>query len=220
MRRPPETADLPRSLIGTEWERLPTDRQVVALTFDAGANADALPAILRTLRAERVPATFFLTGTWVQHYPDHTGQLAASYPVGNHTFTHPDLTTLPDAEVLREIEHAAAAIQAVTEQDPRPLFRFPFGARDRRTIGLVNGLGYGSIRWTVDSLGWKGTSGGMDAAAVADRVVAALRPGAIVLMHVGSHPEDGSMLDAEALPQVIARIRAAGYTFVTVREAL
>jgi peptidoglycan/xylan/chitin deacetylase (PgdA/CDA1 family) len=78
----------------------------------------------------------------------------------------------------------------------------------------VNSLGYGSIRWTVDTLGWEGTRGGQSVATVSARVKAALRPGAIVLMHVGSAP-DGSTLDANALPGIIAELRARGYSFVT-----
>ena len=95
------------------------------------------------------------------------------------------------------------------------LFRFPFGDRDARTISVVNSLGYVPVRWTVDTLGWQGTSGGMTAQRVTDRALGALRPGEIVLMHVGSHPTDGSALDAAALPTMIDRMQAAGYGFVT-----
>jgi peptidoglycan-N-acetylglucosamine deacetylase len=70
------------------------------------------------------------------------------------------------------------------------------------------------VCWTVDSLGWQETSGGQ-AVQVVDRVVAALQPGEIVLMHVGSRTTDGSMLDAAALPQIVDANRARGYTFVT-----
>jgi peptidoglycan/xylan/chitin deacetylase (PgdA/CDA1 family) len=104
--------------------------------------------------------------------------------------------------------------------DPRPLFRFPFGARDARTIAAVNNLGYVPVRWSVDTLGWKGTSGGVTAQQVADRALSALQPGEIVLMHIGSNPEDSSTLDADALPQMIERMRQAGYGFVTMDTLL
>jgi peptidoglycan-N-acetylglucosamine deacetylase len=210
----------PASLVGAEWERIPTERRVVALTFDAGANADAVGSILQTLQAEGVRATFFLTGSWVERHPALAREIAARHPIGNHTFTHPDLTTLGADAIGREIDRTASAIRRATGQDPRPLFRFPFGARDARTTALVNDAGYGSFRWSVDTLGWKGTSGGMDAAAVTERVLADLAPGQIVLMHVGSNPDDGSMLDADALPEIIRRTRAAGYDFVTLCDVL
>jgi peptidoglycan-N-acetylglucosamine deacetylase len=216
----PASPALPAALVATEWERLPTTQRVVALTFDAGANAAAVPAILRTLQTESVPATFFLTGSWVERYPDLTSQIARDYPVGNHSYSHPDFTTLDDGAIGNELDRTAEVIAAVSGQDPRPLFRFPFGARDARTINAVNGRGYGSIRWTVDTLGWKGTTGGMSVDAVVTRVMDTVQPGQIVLMHVGSHPADGSMLDAEALPEIIRGLRAAGYGFVTVLDAL
>ena len=205
---------------GVDLEVLPTTRRVVALTFDAGAAATGLPSILATLAAADVPATFFLTGRFAETYPAQARTVAAAYPVGNHTSTHPDLTTLPPTAVLDEVRHGAAAITSVTGVDPRPWFRFPYGARDARTIALVNDECDVPIRWTVDTLGWKGTSAGMTATMVRDRVLAALRPGEIVLMHVGANPADGSTLDAEALPSVIAAVRARGYGFVTLGDIL
>jgi hypothetical protein len=59
----------PSPLLGVDWTRIPTSPRVVALTFDAGANADAIPSILTTLRTKNVPATFFLTGQWVRASP-------------------------------------------------------------------------------------------------------------------------------------------------------
>ncbi len=86
-----------------------------------------------------------------------------------------------------------------------------------RVLGDVNGLGYVAVRWTVDSLGWEGTSGGMTVQKVIDRVLAAVQPGEIVLMHLGSNPDDNTTLDADALPAIIDGIRARGYGMVTLR---
>jgi peptidoglycan/xylan/chitin deacetylase (PgdA/CDA1 family) len=174
-------------------------------------------SILATLRHEGVPGTFFLTGEFADAFPGSARSMAA-YPVGNHTYHHPDLTTLSDSAVRAEIRSAATRITAVTGQDPRPLFRFPFGAVDSHLVAIVNGECYVPFRWTVDTLGWKGTSGGQSAASVVSRVVGAARPGEIVLMHVGSHPKDHSTLDADALPQVIVALRAQGYGFVTLES--
>jgi peptidoglycan/xylan/chitin deacetylase (PgdA/CDA1 family) len=211
---------LQASLKGVELTRLPTTAKVVALTFDAGANADGVPKILAALQGSCVPGTFFLTGQWVADFPVQTRTIALRYPVGNHTFSHPDLTTLTDSQVRAQVTTAGTAILRQTRYDQRPMFRFPFGARNARTIALVNGLGYTSVRWTVDTLGWEGTSGGQSTASVVNRVLAGLTPGEIVLMHVGSNPDDHSTLDADALPTLISRILAAGYTFVTVPPSL
>jgi peptidoglycan/xylan/chitin deacetylase (PgdA/CDA1 family) len=209
------------ALTATEWSRLPTSDPVVALTFDAGANADGVASILATLQQYGVPATFFLTGKWAQSFPDSAAQIGASpaHAVGNHSYDHPDLTTLTDAEVRAEVAQAQSAIASATGRDTHPLFRFPYGARDARTIGIVNSMGYGSIRWTVDTLGWQGTSGGQSVDSVVNRVMDAAGAGEIVLMHIGSAP-DGSTLDASALPTVIQRLQAGGFRFVNLAQAV
>jgi peptidoglycan/xylan/chitin deacetylase (PgdA/CDA1 family) len=189
---------------------------VVALTFDAGTNADAVPTILATLRREGVPATFFLTGNFVRDFPAAARSIAAAgFRIGDHTITHPHLTRLGDAAVRQEIIGAAQQITSVTGKNPAPLFRFPYGDADTRTIAVANQAGYVPVRWTVDTLGWEGTAGHSSAAVVVSRALAAARPGEIVLMHVGSNPDDHTTFDADALPQVISGLRAQGYSFVT-----
>lgn len=203
-------------LAGRDWTYIPTRRHVVALTFDAGANADAVPSILATLKRERVPATFFLTGNFVRDYPATARAIATDgFRIGDHTISHPYLTHLSDAAVRREIRGGAERIKAVTGANPVPLFRFPFGDADARTIAIANRLGFVPVRWTVDTLGWEGTAGHISASVVAARVLAGLRPGEIVLMHVGSNPDDRTTFDADALPRVISELRAHGYSFVT-----
>lgn len=210
----------PAGLLGQDLERLPTDEKVVALTFDAGANADAVDSVLATLAAKNVTGTFFLTGDFVTTFPDKAALIGARYPVGNHSRSHPDLTTLSDAQVRDQLASAQASIAAATGRDPRPFFRFPFGAVDAHRISLVNEQCYIPFRWTADTLGWKGTSGGQSADSVRDRALAKLRPGEIVLMHLGSNPDDGSILDADALPGMIDAMRAQGYSFVTLETVL
>ena len=216
----PTTCSIPSRLLGRDLTTLGTDRTVVALTFDAGSGNEGVDAILRTLDAQHVPASFFLTGRFVDAFPASARAIAARYPVGNHTYTHPDLTTLSSSSIRSEIRTAAARITAVTGQDPRPWFRFPFGAVDARTISVVNSECYVPFRWTVDTLGWKGTSGGQSVASVVSHVISASGPGEIVLMHVGAHPTDHSTLDADALPGVITELRARGYSFVTLSEVI
>jgi peptidoglycan/xylan/chitin deacetylase (PgdA/CDA1 family) len=203
-------------LAGKDWTVIPVSRRVVALTFDAGANADGVPSILATLRHEGVPATFFLTGNFVRDFPATARSIAAAgFRIGDHTVTHPHLTQLSDAAVRQEILGGAAQIAAVTGRNTGPLFRFPFGDASARVIAIANQAGYVPVRWTVDTLGWEGTAGHITAAVVASRVLAAAQPGEIVLMHVGSNPDDHTTFDSDALPAVISGLRAKGYSFVT-----
>ena len=204
---------LPPAIVAGEIVRLQTRQPVVALTFDGGGNADAAQGVLATLRRERVPATFFLTGHFVRSYPALARAIGRRYPVGNHTVNHLDLLRLSPAAASREITLAAKQIEHATGRDTHPYFRFPYGSRNGRTLQLVNGLGYASVRWTVDTWGWMGLSQQSVRGAVR-RVRDQLVPGEIVLMHLGSS-RDHSTIDSKALPAVIRLVRARGYRFVT-----
>jgi len=210
-----QTATISPPLMGRVVSRLTTGGKVVALTFDAGANGEGVDSILATLAREKVPASFFLTGDFVDSDPTLARRISAAGRLGNHTTNHPHLPALTVAQVQTQITGAGTTILRVTGQDPRPLFRFPFGDSSPRDLQLVNALGYTAVGWSVDTLGWQGTSGGRSAGSVVQRVLAAAEPGEIVLMHVGSHPTDHSTLDADALPRVISELRARGYGFVT-----
>lgn len=204
---------LPPAVVAGELVRLQTRQPVVALTFDGGGNGDAAKGVLAVLRRERVPGTFFLTGHFVRSYPLLARLIGRRYPVANHTVNHLDLRRLSTVEATREITRAQRMILRATGRDPRPLFRFPYGARDSRTLGIVRKLGYVSVRWTVDTWGWMGLRL-QSVAGARRRVLDHLVPGEIVLMHLGSS-RDHSTIDSEALPGVIRAVRARGYRFGT-----
>ena len=206
---------LPSSVLGRDVETLGTSRKVVALTFDAGSSNAGVTSILATLRDTGTPASFFMTGDFANDYPTSASRIAAAHPIGNHSMTHPYFTQLSDAQIATELTKARSAIIAATGDDPRPWFRFPFGDVNSRTVTTVNRQCYVPFRWTVDSLGWQGTSGGMSRDKVISRVVNGVAPGGIVLMHVGANPDDGTTLDADALPAIISGLEARGYTFTT-----
>jgi peptidoglycan/xylan/chitin deacetylase (PgdA/CDA1 family) len=173
--------------------------------------------VIATLARERVPATFFPTGEFADRYPSAAAALARHGIVGNHTYSHPHAPQLSDAALRRQVTSARTSILQATGQDPRPLFRFPYGDYDGRSLATVNAMGYVGVGWTVDTLGWKGRAAGISVGKIADRVAAARSPGAIVLMHLGAAP-DGSTLDADALARIITEARSAGYGFVTLGQ--
>lgn len=211
------SAAVPPELLGKVWTVMPTHRKQVALTFDCGGNANGLPKILATLAARKVSrATFFVTGNWARAFPTQAAQLSQlGYLVGNHTDHHLNLPDLTNQRVHDEIRLGRTTVRDATGVDPKPWLRFPYGAYDARILRITKATGWITIGWTVDTLGWQGTSGGQSTASVVQRVMAGLTRGEIVLMHVGSNPKDGSTLDADALGRVIHQIRAAGYWFAT-----
>jgi peptidoglycan/xylan/chitin deacetylase (PgdA/CDA1 family) len=206
---------LPPAWEAGELVRLETSQHVVALTFDGGGNDASATSVLAELRRTGTPVTFFLTGRFVRLYPRLARQMGANpaWTIANHTVDHPQMTRLSSAQVVWEIAEAERRIDAATRRVAKPLFRFPYGDRDARTLAIARRLGYVSVRWTVDTWGWMGrccqTTGG-----VVRRVLDHLVPGEIVLMHLGS-ARDGATLDSRALPKVIAGIRERGYRFVT-----
>jgi peptidoglycan/xylan/chitin deacetylase (PgdA/CDA1 family) len=204
---------LPPAIVAGELVRLQTPQRVVALTFEGGGNADSAQRVLAVLRREHVRATFFLTGHFVRTYPALARVIGRRYPVGNHTVNHFDLTRMPIAEARREIVRAGLMIQRATGRDTHPYFRFPYGSRNTATLRLANGLGYVSVRWTVDTWGWMGRSE-QSVSGATRKVIDHLVPGEIVVMHLGSS-RDHSMIDSNALPGVIRALRARGYRFVT-----
>jgi peptidoglycan-N-acetylglucosamine deacetylase len=219
---PGTSAPYPAWLRGKDVERIPTSSKIIALTFDAGSSNAGVAAILEALAAGHVSATFFLTGDFVRRYPSDARRIAAAgHRLGNHSINHPHFPALTDAQIGAQLSSAGTAIRTTTGRSPAPLFRFPYGDRDTRTIAAVNAAGYVAVRWTVDSLGWQGTMNGTRGPDfVNDRILAAAVPGGIVLMHVGAHPTDHSTLDADALPAVISGLRAQGYRFVTLDALL
>ncbi len=198
----------------------------MALTFDCGANDAGIPKILAALESSGAVATFTMTGVFVQTYPRVAKEIAAlGYDIADHTYSHMNMTHLSLAEAQAEVTEGAQAIQAVTGRNPQPIFRFPYGAWNAQLVQMINKLGYGDFSWTVDTLGWEGTTptststGGRTVQSVDARALVALTAGEIILMHCGSAP-DGTTLDANALPLIIQQIRAKGYRFVTLHEFL
>lgn len=184
----------------------------VALTFDAGGVAGPAARILATLRERGVRATFFLSGQWVESYPDLAEQVAADgHELANHSYFHPDLTRLTDEQVLWELESTEAVIAARLGRSSRPWFRPPFGARDRRVLALARQLGFRSVLWSLDSGDWRA---GATAAGVLRRVLANVAPGDVVVHHVAAEAT------AAALPTLLDGLAERGLRVVTVSELL
>lgn len=176
----------------------------VSITFDDGPSSltEDLVGMLRDLRA---PATFFLQGVAVERRPAVVRRLVAEgHQLGNHTWGHPQLTKLPDAEVRAEIHRTQAAITAASGVVPSML-RPPYGDLDQRVRDLA---GLPIVVWDVDTKDW--TTPGVDL--VVERAVSWAARGSIVLLH-DTHEET-----LEAVPDVIGGLRDRGFTFATVGE--
>ena len=199
-----------------EMTRGPQGLRQIALTFDAGSEADAFPALLQVLDQMQVKATFFLTGRWAQRYPKQTQMLVErDHAIGSHSWAHPEYTRLSDEHMKLDLLAADALLTRRFGQPVRPLFRPPFGDRDKRVLQILGDAGYLSIYWSIDTLDAMEPrkSPAFITRRVIDRSDAEL-DGAIILSHVG-YPET-----CEALPAIIKNLRGRGYQFVTIWDWL
>lgn len=205
--------DVPRSIEVTRGVRGYSE---IAITFDAGAEADCFDDLITALQNAHVRSTFFITGTWAQKNRQCAEAITKhGHEVGNHTWNHLNLTQQPDQIVREEITRAETILTQVSGQDPKPLWRAPYGARDARVLRIANNLGYRSIYWTIDSL--DGIEPVKTPEFLINRITGktdAELDGAIILMHVGEKST------ASALPAIIANLQARGFRLVTISKLL
>ncbi|MGK5640440.1 polysaccharide deacetylase family protein [Streptomyces sp. URMC 126] len=207
--------------MGQDVTVVPTRERKVALTFDCGGGDEGVDHVVGTLGEWGIPATFFMTGRFASAHTAAARRIARAHPVGNHSMTHPAFPRLTREQRAEEVRSAAEAVERAVGRPPVRLFRFPYGEVDRECVEDVNALGYTCVRWTVDTLGWKGATGGVGTESVVARVLGALVPGAIVLLHVGrTSSADPSTVDATALPTLVRAISERGYGFLSLERLL
>jgi peptidoglycan-N-acetylglucosamine deacetylase len=175
----------------------------VALTFDDGPDIYT-PQVLKVLRAYGVRATFFVMGEKAAARPGLIrAEAADGHLVENHSWSHPHLADLDQADIDRQLTATQRAITAAGAPAPT-LFRPPFGNTSATVDGAAKLLGLRVIRWSIDTNDWRGREPGDIAASVLDQVV----PGSVVLMHDGVRQ---SAATVRALPTVIRGLRARGF---------
>jgi peptidoglycan/xylan/chitin deacetylase (PgdA/CDA1 family) len=183
--------------------------KVVALTFDDGPSPVYTPQILRILAAARAPASFEIIGLHGGAYPGIVrAENADGMSLVNHTWTHIDLAALPAGRWPAEVDRTSRLLRGVTGHPVRCL-RPPYGLGDRAVDAQLRSRGLAELDWDVDPSDYLRPG----AAVIARRVLAALRPGAIVIMHDGGGNRSQTVA---ALPAIIRGIRAAGYQIVPV----
>jgi peptidoglycan/xylan/chitin deacetylase (PgdA/CDA1 family) len=217
------------------FDHAATSQKIVALTFDA----DMTPGMLRelknkrvkswyndkviaVLRQDKVPATLFLTGLWIETYSDAVKDLAADplFELGNHSYSHGafhspcyGLFPIPESRQAAEVQKTDDLLKRYAVSYKK-YFRFPGLCSDAQTLRTVEDQGYTVIGGDVD---------GADAFEkspkwVASDVVSHVHPGSIVVLHMHGGPN--APATADALPDIITRLRSEGYSFVKVSDLL
>ncbi len=181
----------------------------IALTFDDGP-WPYTPALLDTLKKHKAKATFFLLGRKVEHRPELTRRIhEEGHDIGNHTWTHPSLTTLTDGEVFEEISTTSEIIYRTIGERPEYM-RPPNGATNSRVSALMADLGLPQILWTGSTLDWQAR----DTKVIAKRTLKLAKRNGVILLH-DIVPET-----VKAMPGVLTALEKEHYKFVTLTTLL
>jgi peptidoglycan-N-acetylglucosamine deacetylase len=188
----------------------PTRREV-AIGFDDGPAADT-PAFVTMLEHSHAQATFFMIGEQISAAYKTTllRELRNGDVLGDHTFTHPELTKVSD--VRAELQKPIEVIRSLTGYTPC-VFRPPYGAYDQSVVDTARSLGLATVLWDVDPSDYTlpGT------ATIEQRVLEQVTPGSIIISHDGGGPRGQTLA---AYPSIISSLRARGYKIVTIPELL
>lgn len=189
-----------------------TQEPKIALTFDAAWGNQDTRKIMEILKKHDIKVTFFMTGGWVDTYPEDVKMiLQEGHDLGNHTQNHKNMSQLSDAEKETELMSVHNKVKALTGYDMF-LFRPPYGDYDNAVVTTAKKCGYYTIQWDVDSLDWKDY--GVESILKTVTQNNHLGNGSIILCH------NGAKYTAEALDTMITTLKDAGYTFVPLSELI
>jgi len=184
----------------------------IALTFDAAWGNEDTSQILEILKKHDVKVTFFMTGGWVESYPeDVRAILKAGHDLGNHSENHKNMSQLSNEEKKEELMKVHEKVRELTGYEMF-LFRPPYGDYDNAVVKTAKECGYYTIQWDVDSLDWKDY--GVDSIVKTVCGHKHLGNGTIILCH------NGAKYTAQALDTMITTLKEKGYTFVPVSELI
>lgn len=203
--KPPSTAS---SVIISSGSQ---QKKEIAFTFDAGSDAVGIK-ILDVLKKHNIKSTFFLTGKWVEKFPEYAKRIAfEGHEIGNHSYSHPDAVQTTAAAFKQDIVKAEQIIKNITGVTPQPYFRFPYGSYNAAALKAVGEAGYPySIQWSLDSIDWRQPT----TEELISRIEAGASNGDIILMHIGG------INTPDAVDQIIPKLKAMGYELVTLSELL
>ena len=182
----------------------------IALTFNCAWGNSNTDELLAILEAENIKSTFFVTGEFCDKYPEDVLKIfKAGHEIQSHSDKHPHVEGANVNDLINDTRQAENKILAITGERPT-LYRAPYGEYDNNSIFAINGMGYKYIQWSVDSVDWQEP----DAKTIVKRVVGGAKSGSIVLFH------NDLANTAEALPEVIAKLKEKGHSFTTVSNLI
>ena len=205
--KPPEPKPAPAPAPATPAPAPTTGNKVIALTFDDGPGPYTAH-LLDILDQYGAKATFFLIGSKVSGQASVVRSIQArGHQLGNHSWSHPELSKLSVDQIAGEIDRTNEAIRQATGVKPS-ILRPPYGAVNGVVLEQLRARGMSSILWSVDTRDWADRNSQI----VCSRAVAGARPGAVILMH------DIHQTSVNAVPCILGSLKQQGYSFVTIQR--
>lgn len=191
-----------------------TSKKDIYLTFDNGYENGYTGQILDVLKKHRTPATFFVTGHYLKTAPELVKRMVKEgHIVGNHSWTHPDMTVLSDGAIKSELRRVKEETERLTGQKTMNYLRPPRGIFNERTMTAAKEEGYYHIFWSLAYKDWI-VNEQKGAAYAHAEVLKQIHPGAILLIHTVSKD------NADALDSIITDLKKQGYVFKSLDDLM
>ena len=190
-----------------------TSQKVIYLTFDCGYENGYTASILDTLKKHNAPAAFFVVGNMIESAPDLIRRMVAEgHIVGNHTYHHPDMSSISEQSAFqKELESLEALFQETTGQTMSKYYRPPQGKYNVENLRQAKALGYKTILWSLAYVDWY-----VDDQPTPEQAYSKLLPrihdGAIVLLH------STSRTNAEILDELLTKWEEMGFSFASLDQ--
>lgn len=190
-----------------------TSQKVIYLTFDCGYENGNTEQILDALKKHNAPAAFFVVGHMIESAPDIVRRMAGEgHVVGNHTFHHPDMSSISEqAAFQKELDSLAELYRQTTGKPLSRFYRPPQGKYSEENLKQAQALGYKTIFWSLAYVDWNTNSQPTPAQAY-EKLLPRIHDGAIVLLH------STSRTNAEILDDLLTRWEEMGYTFKSLED--
>lgn len=189
--------------------------KVIYLTFDCGYENGNTEPILDALKKHNAKATFFVVGHFLETAPEIAKRMTEEgHAVGNHTYHHPDMSTISDLESFRkEVEDVENLYKEITGKDMIKYYRPPQGKYSTENLKMAKELGYSTFFWSLAYVDWNVDSQPTREQAF-DKLLTRIHPGAIVLLH------STSKTNGEILDELLTKWEEMGYRFAPLSELL
>lgn len=206
--------DIPSKISSQEESDTPlsSEKKYISISFDAAWGAEDTLNILNILDKYNIKTTFFMTGGWVESFPDMVKEIhSRGHDLGNHSMNHKHMSKLSVAEQTSEIMQVYDKIKELTGYESF-LFRPPYGDYNSTLITTVYSCNFYPVQWSVDSLDWKDY--GVNSIIKTVTKHKALDNGAIILLH------NGAKYTEQALDTLISTLISQGYSIIPISELI